>query len=169
MWQMKENKIPYAFLHDIETVIWNVVRNNLRPDSCPSVEVQKSPLRHQSPYYRRNNTLDKQAKPKSFNGNVETIPKILVEKSSHQKCVGSRNRRNGLQARKLFESGADEEEEIFMCNLFADRGERSLEKVSLVEEKFIKLYQKCWCQDDKQRYSASTVHETLQHFIDLLR
>lgn len=161
MWQMKENKIPYSSIHDIETIIWNVVKNNLRPDTCPSVEAQKSP---QLSCYQPNKIFDKR---KPFN---ENVPRIVVEKSSHKKLRVTKNKRKVLQRRKLFDSNVDDDEDDGqeMYDLFIDRRELESEIVSLVEDNFVKLFQKCWSQDDTQRSSASTVRDTLQYLIDLL-
>lgn len=33
MWQMKANKIPYESIEASETIIWNVVKKDVRPDT----------------------------------------------------------------------------------------------------------------------------------------
>lgn len=174
MWQLKEYKIPYGAIHEIEAIIWNVVKNNLRPDSCASVENPKVSIRFESPY-QRNKMNDTPLKRKSYKGSSENIPKIFVDKSgnlsSQKKFRPANEKRKSLEGRKLFESnidGCDEDEDREMNNLFIDHCERLQERVSMVEDKFVKLYQQCWHQDEAQRYSASEVTETLHSFIKLL-
>lgn len=149
MWQMKENRIPYGSLEN-ETIIWNVVRNNMRPDSLKACMdenhiVKKSRKMVETQHLSKSESSFMQVKkyislpltPKTYNRNREKVPEIFINKplrltekssyGSHQKNRIFKNNKHFLIRKKLFESklspkleGDENEEATDLQELFVD-------------------------------------------------
>jgi hypothetical protein len=198
MWQMKENQIPYASIYANETIIWNVVKNDLRPDSLKAKLLSDEPKmfkqsrkvgdghhcsKSESSFLQVKKFISLPLTPKSYNRNVEKIPEILVNKplrmvekssyGSHQKNRIFKNHKQLIIRKKLFESKLSpklESEENEDCEIFIDHQLylRSPEHILLVESEYVKIYSDCWNRDKSQRYDAVKVSENLRKLIDLL-
>lgn len=130
MWQLKENEIPYSLIKANETIIWNVVRRNLRPDSLqleflsdvPNVfkRTRKS-FEDVEPCSKSESSFLKVRKfnnfpitPKSVNRNIEqrkktaiddqSICEKLVKFASPQKDRAAISRKRLFTNKKLFDS-----------------------------------------------------------------
>ena len=126
MWQLKENRIPYGSLEN-ETIIWNVVRNNMRPDSLKARRgdfnlVNQSRKMGETHHLSKSESTFMQIKkyislpltPKTFNRHREKLPEIFINKpmrmlekssyGSHQKNRIFKSHKPVLVRKKLFES-----------------------------------------------------------------
>lgn len=197
MWQLKENKIPYGFLTN-ETIIWNVVRNHMRPDSLKvtllnddSKISKRSPheicqfSKSESSFLHIKKFFSLPLTPKSFNRNVERrIPEILINKplrflekssyGSHQKNRIFKHHKQQTIRKKLFESKLSPKFEVDELSgaeeLFVDPqlSTRSAEAILLAESEYVKLYKECWNCDKNRRHEAVAVREILQNLIKSL-
>lgn len=188
MWQMKENKIPYSSIQANETIIWNVVKNNMRPDSSElNLPSYQTPIAKKS---RRAFETIQCKSDSSFlqvkkSGNLTVTPKSnqIVNKRklfvSKESLGGVSWNKKFFIRQKLFESslspdcdGEDENEEPSSENmfrdLFVDRKLRSPEQIQLVERQYVSMYKSCWSSDRERRFDALKAFDTLQTFINLL-
>jgi serine/threonine protein kinase len=193
MWQLKEGKIPYASIHANETIIWNVVKKDMRPDSLKLKFVDDEP-----PMPRKYLKLSETSQCKSDSSFLrvaahlpltpklsnQKLPEILINKLQR---TGERNYRQKLKVKrqpairkKLFSAsfspnfdGEAEVEEVSdesMRDLFIDHQHflRSPEKVQLIETKYVQMYRSCWHRDKSKRLSALKVHDSIEKWFNYL-
>lgn len=196
MWQLKENRIPYGSLEN-ETIIWNVVKNNMRPDSlkvCKDViHVAKKPRvfvethhlsKSETSFVQIKKYISLPLTPKSYNRHREKVPEIFINKpmwlaekssyGSHQKNrIFKHNSRLPIR-KKLFESKLspkfEDDETNDLQELFVDHQLclRSPEDILSVESEYAKIFHDCWSSDKSRRYEAVKVFNLLQKLINLL-
>lgn len=189
MWQLKENKIPYEKIHANEIVIWNVVKNDIRPDSrkiarwsdeanisnrsSNLLEETSQGCKSECSYLRAAKFIT--LTPKSINRNSLKIPEILINRYGSHQSNRIYNSNKRLLRKKLFESklspkikGDDKGSRDDIQNLFIDRLTRSAESVWKVEMEYVNLYRKCWSRDKSCRYVAKEVYNILQKLIESL-
>lgn len=202
MWQMKENQVPYGDLPN-ETVMWNVVKNDMRPDShwrnftefhgkqnsMGAQAAKEFCSKSESSFLQVKKFIDLPLTPKTYNRNLERLPKILIGKPSvviERSTFGSLQKNRTLKGKKpilkrkqLFHSKLSPSIEIEdnvpatdldMKDLFIDQqlGLRSSESILQVESEYIKIYTDCWHRDKHQRYEICKVLNVLQNLISSL-
>lgn len=198
MWQLKENELPYSSIYSNEIIIWNVVKNNLRPDSINSKlrinaahhlnvpgkinAACKSELRftHVKKY------INSPLTPKSYNKNGGKIPQIINKNlklqeithygSNQKNRMLKRSERRFESCKKLFsspkvekeDSSSDEESEF--ATLFRDDEihRRPAECVLSIESEYVKIYSRCWASDPSLRYFVDDLCDLLDNFASLL-
>lgn len=203
MWQLKENKIPYGSIRANETILWNVVKRDMRPDSVgiinnlrdePNV-VKRSHIncKSESSFLQLKKFISSPLTPRSYNRSIQKIPKIFLNKSvkmvekplhgTHQKSCISKNRKQLLIRRKLFDAklsssleidgfdGSEQDSDIDMRNLFVDTQLylRSPEQILFAENDYDRTYRDCWNRDKKHRYKAIEVQDILKKLLNSLR
>lgn len=199
---MKENQVPYGDLPN-QTVMWNVVKNNMRPDShwrnftefhgkqnsTSAYIVKEVFCKSESSFLQVKKFIDLPLTPKTYNRNIERLPKILIgkplvviEKStfgSLQKNRILKGKKPILTRKQLFHSKLSPSSEVEdnapeadldMKDLFIDQqlSLRSSESILLVESEYIKIYTDCWHRDKHQRYEICKVLKVLQNLISSL-
>ncbi|CRL06352.1 CLUMA_CG018967, isoform A [Clunio marinus] len=88
MWQMKANKIPYDCIVENETIIWNVVKNDMRPDSITVNFVNKAfndvtkqqHSKTELSFHQLKKVINSPLTPKFFKRNIENVPDVLINK-----------------------------------------------------------------------------------------
>ncbi|CAH1723852.1 unnamed protein product [Chironomus riparius] len=183
MWQLKENEIPYQTIKSNEIIIWQVIKNNLRPDSKLLLfnEFLEKPIN-----IRKGNSS------KLFRMPLEvrslTPKKLLIksnEKSSksdfklnRSKCVmkGSENViRKSLFKSKLLDSlnneneVEDESTKVFI-NFLKDQQFylRKPERLFKVENEYIRLYKASWDENHLFRPDVEKICNLIEKFINYL-
>lgn len=194
MWQLKELELPYGSIYSNEIIIWNVVKNNLRPDSInPNTKIkskaqmlqvnENKSCKSEIKFLQVEKYVSSPLTPKSYNRSSEVIPRIINKnlKLQERSLYGS-NQKNRIykgktildSRRKLFEnlqtSPAVEkcEHEFIECFIDLDICSRSPDKILLLESEYVKIYKNCWSQDPSSRYSADEIFNSLQNMITLL-
>lgn len=198
MWQLKTNKIPYGLTLANETIIYNVVKEDMRPDSLKellliskdSKSSSRSTSKFDSPLLRTDRIITLSLTPVNNRRNFENIPElcfakkpsIMIGKSLHGslKKNSLSNKKYYCNRRKLFGSKLSGKIEIHneyeddldtdLKELFVDNQLkfRSLESVSLVEKEYQELYKRCWDRDTNHRYEATEVINIIKKLICLL-
>lgn len=194
MWQMKENQIPYGSVYPNETVIWNVVKNDMRPDSLkvrflsdeshnlkrPRSSLSDTQCRSESSFLKIQTFVNLPSTPKSINRMSLMVPQNLqvkkpspAEKSLHDSYRKNKidNYKKQLLTRKrLFNTQSSPNGKVGAEKLFVDHRIRlrSSESVLLVETEYVKMYKDCWKRERSQRYDAVQVYKILRKLIDLL-
>jgi serine/threonine protein kinase len=191
MWQMKEVELPYGSIYSNEIIIWNVVKNNLRPDSIDSsspkikstLQVnEKKSCKTEIKFLQVEKFISSPLTPKSYNRGSELIPKIinktlkLQEKTlygSNQKNRIRKSRTSLESCRKLFTNlqsvpSVIETSEQNFIDCFIDTHIYAPDKILLLESEYIKIYKHCWSQDPSTRYSADEICKSLNNMITLL-
>ena len=110
MWQMKELKIPYESILSNETIIWMVVKKNIRPDSTgismPNNEINfvqrfgrflevKQCSKSESSFMELKKIVDSPVMPTYSIRNIDKNPRILMNKPlrvSERSLYGSHHR-----------------------------------------------------------------------------
>lgn len=194
MWQLKENKIPYESIHDNETIIWNVVKNDMRPDTLTLSKNSKTNASNKNlsrkfckseSFLRVTQLMDFQLTPKSSNRNIEKVPEILVNKRIAEKSsTGSSKRtrlgmnKNQLVVRKkLFGSISSPSDEVTdvscnvdMQNLFLDEmlHKRVSQRIQWIESEYVRTYKNCWKRVKSQRYHAIKLLSVYEKLVNSL-
>lgn len=186
MWQLKENEIPFASIKCNDVIIWQVVKNNLRPDSTVLLlselkeRISSSEKLLRNHQYCKSDLFDTlQVSPKlntpakSFSANRKPS-RTEVMKKRDIKQDGSRYRndksRKNLFVDKLKVVQDEVEPSSPKCfqNLFADGGDLQLlahEKLFHIENRYIKLYKSSWHEDPMMRPSIEEIISLLQEFL----
>lgn len=188
MWQLKEVELPYGSIYSNEIIIWNVVKNNLRPDSIDSsspkikttLQVTDKSCKSEIKFLQVEKYMGSPLTPKSYLRGSEMIPKIinktlkLQEKSiygSNQKNRIRKTRTNFESCRKLFanvQPAAIENSEPDFVDCFIDSNIYPPEKILLLESEYVRIYKNCWSQNPSSRYSADEIFNSLKTMILLL-
>lgn len=189
---MKENKLPYESIHANETVIWNVVKNDMRPDTLSTISSKRGRFKLPQKSCKSESSLlhavklwDFQLTPKSSNRSIRKVPEIIVSKQTVEKSsTGSLRKtrvgfaKNQLVVRKkLFSSISSPSDEavvispdLDMQRLFLDEKlhKRSPERIIWIESEYVRAYKDCWRRVKSQRYSAIKLLSVLQQLISSL-
>lgn len=187
MWQLKENEIPFASIKCNDAIIWQVVKNNLRPDSTilllseltEKISSKDKLLRNHQ--YCKSDLFDTlKVSPKlnhtpatSYSANRKSNSRTEAMKKRDIKQEGSRFRNDKNRTRKnLFMEKlkvVQDEVEISTptCfqNLFVDGDLQANEKLFHTENRYIKLYKASWNEDPKMRPSTGEILNLLQEFL----
>lgn len=179
MWQLKENEIPYSTIKSNDVVIFQVVRNDLRPDSTllllndlEKLSVKEKIKRNQ---FCKSDLFETKLSPKlntPTNKLHRKLPRTEIASKKRDKILEI-HRETKLRSRKnlfrenLKATDADTEEggETPKCfkNLFADSSPCDKhEKLFDMENNYIKLYKACWQQDPLVRPSTDEVCKLIQ-------
>ncbi|XP_070498626.1 serine/threonine-protein kinase mos [Chironomus tepperi] len=183
MWQLKENEIPYQKIKSNDIIIWQVVKNNLRPDSSLLLlnELNEKPI-----------DIRRDDSNKQFRMSLEvkslTPKKLLIksnEKSSRSdfkqnrsKCVikGTGNViRKSLFRSKFLDSlnneneVGDESTKVFI-NFLTDQQFylRKPESLFKIENEYIRLYKACWDEKHLFRPDVEKICNLIEKFINYL-
>lgn len=197
MWQIKENQLPYELIQSNETILWNVVKRDMRPDSFEIIGMLRE-KNHSSKRRRINSKSQssfsqlKKFISSPFNRNIQKIPEILVNKSlktvekplcgSHQKSFNSKSHNPVLTRKKLFDTSLSSklevsdfnkeegENDIKFLNIFTDTQLhlRCPERILFIESEYIKIYRDCWSRDRSVRYDAVKVKTIFKEMLSLL-
>lgn len=184
MWQLKENEIPFESIKSNDVIIWQVVKNNLRPDSTILLLSElnekistREKLSRNHQYCKSIDTLKVSPKlntpTKACSTNLKTSrTEVMKKRNVNQE---SRYRRDKLKSRKnLFvESLKVVQDEIEVStpkcfqNLFVDEDLhlRVHEKLFHIENSYIKLYKACWHEDFEFRPSTEKVLNDIQQYL----
>lgn len=194
---MKENELPYSSISANETVIWNVVRRDLRPDSLKlrflctkALNRPRSSIDEPSPRSLSESSFlqvkainDSPITPKSLKQNLEMLPEIAFKRikrceksvfASLQKNQIVKIRKEHATRKKLFDSKqsptpiGDYKDENSLQQLFTDRQPRSEELIALVEEEYAAAYKRCWSRDKSERHSAAQIKDLISDLIESL-
>lgn len=195
MWQMKENKLPYESISANETIIWNVVKNDMRPDTLwticnhlksePRKTFSEKCCKSESSFLQLTKFMDFPLTPKTYNRSIKKVPEILaskrtVEKSSTgslRKTRLSINQNQIIVRKKLFGSISSPSDEavvvspdLDMQKLFLDEKlhQRSPERILWIESEYVRTYKDCWNRVKSQRYSAIKLLSIFERFISSL-
>jgi hypothetical protein len=182
MWQLKENEIPYSSIKSNDVVIFQVVRNNLRPDSTLLLlsDLEKSSFKEKINRSQcKSDLFETKLSPKlntptnrSGNRKLPRTEKIASKKRDkiYEIHRETKNRsRKKLFVEKLKVIDTDEGAETPSCfqNLFADSSPCDKhEKLFDMENNYINLYKACWHQDPLMRPSAGEICKLIQQFIN---
>lgn len=81
MWQMKENKIPYTAIQANETILWNVVKHDMRPDSLGIINMlrkegdvikkQRINSKSESSFQQFKKFISSSLTPRTYNRNIQ--------------------------------------------------------------------------------------------------
>lgn len=167
MWQLKENELPYGSIYSNEIIIWNVVKNNLRPD-CINAKLKTSShlnvpdkltCKSEIKFLQVKKYINSPLTPKSYIRSSEKVPQIINKNlklqemthyGSNQKYrVVKKPRRNFESCKKLFQSPKEEhkerssDSEFMQCFRDAEIHLRSAENVLSVESEYVKIYSRC--------------------------
>lgn len=194
MWQMKENKIPYGTTLANETIIYNVVKEHMRPDSLKfrslvdePVSLTKEATKSETSLMKVKKFVDMSLTPTSYNRrqkNSENIlrkPPIGIGKSlngSQQKNSISTKKQIRI-GRKLFDSKLplkiqedyEDDSDEDMRELFIDSqlSLRCPKTILLVESEYDKLYMNCWNHIASRRFVATEAANIIEKFLSLLK
>lgn len=183
MWQLKQNEIPYQTIKSNEIIIWQVVKNNLRPDSTLLLlnDLNEKPME-----IRRddsNKMLRMSLEVKSL-----TPKKLLIkssEKSSRSdfKLTRSRCAVNGSKniiRKSLFKStlldSLNNENEVddgstkMFINYLTDQQFylRQPESLFKIENEYVRLYKACWDEKHLFRPDVEKICNLIEKFINYL-
>lgn len=179
MWQLKENEIPYQTIKSNEIIIWQVVKNNLRPDSTllllnksneKPIEIRKD---DSIKLFRMSLDIKSLTPKKLLIKSIEKSSKSDF-KQNRTKCVikGSENIiRKSLFKSKLLDSLNNENEvDDDFINFLKDQQfyQRKPESLFKIENEYIRLYKACW--DDKHlfRPDVEKICDLIEKFINYL-
>lgn len=192
MWQLKENELPYGSIDSNEIIIWNVVKNNLRPDCINSkansflnVPDKLLTCKSEIKFLQVKKYINSPLTPKSYNRNSGKVPQIINKNlklqemthyGSNQKYRIMKNpKRNFESCKKLFQSPKEEQQgkrssDLDFSQCFRDEEiqMRSAENVLFVESEYVKIYSRCWAPDPSVRYCADDICDSLENFVSML-
>lgn len=191
MWQLKENEIPYSAIKSNDVVIFQVVRNNLRPDSTLLLlnDIEKSSFKEK---IMRNQFCKSDLFETKLSPKLNTPTKAPLSKSASRKLpktelstkkrdkileihrdTKKRSRKNlFLENFMSIDINDDEygaETPKYFKNFFADSSPCDKHfKLFDIENNYINLYKACWNQDPFLRPSTEEVFKLIQQFISLI-
>jgi calcium-dependent protein kinase len=176
MWQLKENEIPFDAIKCQEQIIWQVVKNQLRPDSTVLLlsemnenfcsQKEKS---HRSYQYCNSDLFDTlkispQNSLKQSRSANKKFPRTEVMKKRDSKPFDRSNLKHSRKVlfvenlQPLPETTEISTPKCFQ-NLFSDKNLqlRHSEKLFHIENNYIQLYKRCWHTDPMMRPNLAEI------------
>lgn len=179
MWQLKENEIPYQTIKSNEIIIWQVVKNNLRPDSTLLIhkKLNEKPIeirRDDSKKLFRMSLDIKSLTPKKLL--IKSIEKSSKSdfKQSRTKCdiIGSENiiRKNLFESILLDSLNNENEDDEEFYNFLTDQQfyQRKPESLFKIENEYKRLYKACWDEKHLFRPDVEKIYNLIEKFINYL-
>lgn len=183
MWQLKENEIPYQAIKSNEIIIWQVVKNNLRPDSTLLLlnELNEKPMeirRDDSNKMFRMSLEVKSLTPKKWLIKSSEKSSRSDFKQNRSKCAinGSKNViRKRLFKSKFLDSlnseneDGDESIKVFI-NFLTDQqfNLRKPENLFKIENEYMIMYKNCWDEQPLFRPDVEKICNLIEKFINYL-
>lgn len=182
MWQLKENEIPYSAIRCNDVVIFQVVKNNLRPDSTILLLNELNEKLSSKEKLQRNNQYCKSDvfDTLKLSPQLNNTPKAAaltnsVNRKKTRAESGLKHRdklhksRKNLFMENLKSITVDNESDPLtpkcFLNVFSNTHSYSHENLFEIENNYINLYKACWQEDPSMRPSTEEVYKLIQQFL----
>lgn len=191
MWQLKENEIPYQTIQSNEIILWQVVKNNLRPDSAllllhhvddnSVLGKANSKLFCQSDLTTNSNNILKDTSLKRTSTPLSIIKKPSAPfklLSSSQNSKNAKLERIDCKSLDLLVDIDNEENDadvsinkflnLLLNDQLSDHFSLLHEKIFELENEYIKLYKACWHKKQSVRPRIESIYILLKNYIDCI-
>lgn len=198
MWQLKEHAIPYESIKSNEVIIWQVVKNNLRPDSTilrlneklhGKCEIKRREYSSKLIPCRSNllssaviKTPIRSLTPKKCNLSIINSNKKLSKSDFKHKFLPNSSTKRNLIRKSLFEPNyleslnnrSDSESENDIISIFTDLLTdhelylRKEEDLFKIENEYVRLYKDCWNENQHLRPNVEKIAHLIEKFINYL-
>lgn len=186
MWQIKENLIPYGTALANETIIYNVVKEDMRPDSLKATLLADLPVKDKTTFTKSESHLltakmhiDLSLTPNSRDRKIDKLKEIRRPKNTIGKLVNGNHQKKQSKSyqKKLFSSNIaaksrlqSDESEDDVQDLFPDSEffMRSFGSEVLLENRYVEMYRNCWSRDKSCRYEAIKTVSVIEDLLSML-